>query len=796
MSKKRISASSSRKKKNDSVGIKPISIIPGIIVLAFIAITTYTPNLMAFDSNAPKFLALSISNLFAFLYLIFNSKLRKQIGSLTFFFKTKIGLAYSGFVLFSLLSIFNATNYIAFLHQISILLTVFTSTYLLAVMIKTDHRIINWVVIFAIGMLIIDSFSVFHYISEFIQGRVKDDTDFKSIYSNKNILASAIFVKLPFAIWLFLYGKNKLKILGWISLFMGSTAIFFMVARAFYVGLIVISIFFLIYMFYGYVKTKSKIKLMQSGYYALAIVLAFLVFIGIQKGLFPENKDSRLADGTSNLVTSISVERNQARIALWGWSWLLIKEKPLLGVGSGNWKVEVLKYESKLKSGFTYSYKAHNDFIESAAETGVIGGLFYLGIFVFVALSFLKRIKQNIKSEDNHYGYLFLAAMGMFFYFFDAFFNFPADRPEMQILFGFFLSVAITKTLHPENDRKVDLSSKKMVALNRSRILPLIPILLILSIIVFFLFLNFKSSKTQRIVFQEIDSGKLISSSEKIIAGFSFIPNISANGESIDVIKARYLIKEEKFSKAIEILSRDKSNPWDWRKEYFLSMAYYNLGQLDSVVFYAEKVFQLKPKHDDNIFLLCQALEKNGQKEKVPYYLEKYLFEIRNNVKAWIFATNFYNKIGEIGMAWETINKAKLELPKSDKVERKYFEIYQNKFAESYKHLYSKAFEEFNKKEYNTALKLLNEYIEEVPKDYLAHELRSYIFYYKKDIQKCISETTYIISLSTNQGSIFNLRGSCYVKIDDMKNACNDFIKAASLGDEDGEKNVDKFCKK
>ncbi len=793
--KKKVTALNSRKKKNNSVGIRPLSIIPGIIVIAFLVITTYTPNLMAFDSNAPKFLALSILNLCGFLYLIFNSKLRKQLGAFTFFFKTKIGLAYSGFILISLLSFLNTTNQIAFLHQISILLTVFTSTYLLAIIIKTDHRIIQWVVIFGTMMLLIDSLSVFKYVSEFIQGNIEDDLEFKSIYSNKNILASAIFVKLPFAIWLFLYGQNRLKILGWISLFLGAISIFFMVARAFYVGLVVTSIFVVIYLLYGYLKSKSKIKLLQSGYYTLTIIMAFLVFTGIQKGLFPEDKGRRLADGTSELVESIYTEAGKGRQERWGWSWLLIKEKPILGVGSGNWKVEVLKYESAAGSNFTYGYKAHNDFIEFTTETGILGGLFYLGIFLFVALNFLKRIKYNIKSENNHHRFLFLAALGVFYYFFDAFFNFPADRPEIQILFAFYISVAIVSTHKDKNEQKDKLNNKGIVPIKWTKKLPFLPILMVLFIIVFLLRLNFISSKTQRIVKEEMNSGNLVSSAGKIIAGFPFIPNLDINGESIEVLKARYLIKEKKLQEAIDLLYHDNASPWDGRREYFMSMAYYNLSQLDSAIFYADKLYQLKPKHTKNFFLLCQTLEENGQKEKVPFYLEKYLADNKNNAEAWIFATNFYNKTGEIDLAWETISKAKIELCKSGEVEKKYYNIYQNKFAEPYIYLYNKALEKYKKKEYSEALVLLNEFIGEVPKDYFAHQHRAYIYYYQKEYKKCIDESTLITSFVTNQGDIFNLRGMCFKVLDEMENACKDFTKAASLGNENGKKNVDRYCK-
>ena len=90
---------------------------------------------------------------------------------------------------------------------------------------------------------------------------------------------------------------------------------------------------------------------------------------------------------------------------------------------------------------------------------------------------------------------------------------------------------------------------------------------------------------------------------------------------------------------------------------------------------------------------------------------------------------------------------------------------------------------------------MLNEYIGKVPKDYFAHELRAYIYFYLKEFQKCLDETTFTISLASYQGGIFNLRGVCYKTLNDMEKACHDFKKAASLDDENAKRNVDRYCK-
>ncbi len=52
-------------------GLQPRTDIPlALVILAYILIPNFAPNLMAFDTNAPKFLGLALVNLVAFFILL------------------------------------------------------------------------------------------------------------------------------------------------------------------------------------------------------------------------------------------------------------------------------------------------------------------------------------------------------------------------------------------------------------------------------------------------------------------------------------------------------------------------------------------------------------------------------------------------------------------------------------------------------------------------------------------------------------------------------------------------------
>ena len=94
--------------------------------------------------------------------------------------------------------------------------------------------------------------------------------------------------------------------------------------------------------------------------------------------------------------------------------------------------------------------------------------------------------KQNVKRFDL----LFLSVFGLLAYSFDAFFNFPQDRPEIQSLFAIYLGLFVSVTLDKPDDFGED-SKRKTYSSNFS--LALITFMLSATLLFsYFLYLNFK----------------------------------------------------------------------------------------------------------------------------------------------------------------------------------------------------------------------------------------------------------------------------------------------------------------
>lgn len=780
--------------------IKPLDMLFGLIVLAYIFIPTFTPNWMSLDTNTPKFFMTAALNLVVFLILLFSSYFKNNTSFISGFFTGSIGIIYSGFLFFSLLSFTQAINLLESVLQFAKVFTVFASAFSLAMILMYDLRFVKLIVVVMTGLLLFDALSVFANINKFILGEIKAIAEIKTVYSNKNILASAIYVKLPFALWLMVFEKNWLKWLGWVALAFGVTATFFMATRAFYLGLSVISVFFIGYNIVVYIQQKKKPVILLTGLYLAALILAYATFSFVQTNLYPRQKKSRHTQGVIQQLATLKNPETASknRSNAWKWSWKIIKEKPLLGIGSGNWKVDILKHENQKNAGFIYIYKAHNDFIETTTETGVFGGLLYLGLFFMIIWKFLKHYSHKKDDPDSLHRFLFLAASGVTFYAVDAFFNFPADRPEITALFAIFVATGIAADFHQKPSEPANLQPGEGSVLNKTGFSFIVSALAIaiLAASAWILYLNFQSSKTQRIVYQEIMAGSLKEPSQKIIAGFPFIPNVSVWGEPVETLKARYLIQEEKYEEAIEVLRKDESSPWDARREFFMAMAYNNMKAYDSALYYSQIAAELKPNYFRNLHLAAMLLERKGENEQVAACYDNFLANNKKDSQAWLMASNFYIQNKEYERANVLIEEA-LQYLKYDTLIQKQQRFLNHKLnIEPNLNLFNKANESYQAKRYKEAIEQLNEFIELVPDYVAAYQVRAFSFYHLNDFEKCIEDANKALKLDPKNSSLLNLRGVCHRALNDLENACKDFERSMKMGNENGKTNYERFCAK
>ena len=129
-------------------------------------------------------------------------------------------------------------------------------------------------------------------------------------------------------------------------------------------------------------------------------------------------------------------ENANLRIIFWKKSLCLIKSNPILGVGSGNWRINIpsckepVNPEHTLKN-FTYS-QPHNEWIGIISELGIVG--FILSLFLYfipIAIIFYRLI---FTVRKPHISVLFYASFIFGFYLYSSF-DFPLKRVEHNVIF-------------------------------------------------------------------------------------------------------------------------------------------------------------------------------------------------------------------------------------------------------------------------------------------------------------------------------------------------------------------------
>jgi len=138
-----------------------------------------------------------------------------------------------------------------------------------------------------------------------------------------------------------------------------------------------------------------------------------------------------------------SYPSNRVRILIWGSTLKMIEEAPLLGVGIGNYELVYPLYrtveEWRLSSRFVVG-EAHNDYLQMAAETGLLG----LACFLWLLARLFQRASRLLKTGDEGWRRPGLALTGslvaLLIY---AFFAFPLRNPTSSLHFWLFAGLLV-----------------------------------------------------------------------------------------------------------------------------------------------------------------------------------------------------------------------------------------------------------------------------------------------------------------------------------------------------------------
>lgn len=217
------------------------------------------------------------------------------------------------------------------------------------------------------------------------------------------------------------------KLKGWIF-GAGSALIFFVILLGqvrgailgSFAGILLLGIFLL---FSDAASRRFKISLVAA--FAM-IFIGFLNLWIFRDSQFIQNQNITILKRLTQF--SLSEATAQTRFLTWQIALKGFGEKPLLGVGpenfnylfNANYNPRLLKFGG---GGFeeTWFDKPHNAFLEILAETGIIGSLAYILLWLAVVLTLFKLFKTGRKILTFILASAFVAYLGSVFFSFDSF---------------------------------------------------------------------------------------------------------------------------------------------------------------------------------------------------------------------------------------------------------------------------------------------------------------------------------------------------------------------------------------
>ena len=569
--------------------------LPIYVLLILYILTGAIPALGSIDILAPQWVYFGSINFITAIYLIVNSD--KFLEPLSRIFKSYFFWAYLILILWASISYFYAINKVETLINLPRYFNVFIACIFSYILISKVIQPILFITYVFGGFLLIeivayynDFFDVYSSTEYFSLTRVK------GVSGNKNITAASIAIKIPFVLYLINVTKYKLiKFISFSILVLSFLAISLVNARAAILSSSLVIIFYVGFFIVIYVRKKISLK---STFVSISYgLVSFLLSFSINEFLASNANTNSFTDTVGKI--EFNNEASNGRFDYWLDVYNHLKDNPVIGCGLGNWKIASIEYGKRHINGYTVPYHAHNDFLQFFSELGILGGLLYLSIFIFLFINLLFLL---IKSKSMEYSLIyFILGCSLFVYALDASLNFPVARPLMQSS----LILLIGMILYLINENK----NFKLLfnTLTAKFFFLLFLILIVLSTTIHIISYN-SLTKQGKLLF-EFNNNKFEMSLDELDQISDEFPNLTETALPIKAMKARYYylnnLKDKAHSYASEAA---KDNPFIYFPENLKAQFFFQEGKIDSAYIYSKIAFDNIPRNKPHFDLYIKTL--------------------------------------------------------------------------------------------------------------------------------------------------------------------------------------------
>ena len=608
------------------------SVFFDFIALSFIVLllaTDFMPLFGSIQVTGPQYLYLAVLNILIGFVLYFNPELVSSY-FVAVFKKSAVFKTYLVFLFLCGITLFTARNFslaIVSYIQLIIVLSVFLNLSIL--LLDRLHLLYKIAFLVAMSVFIQSFFELRSFIETANKVSIIEAlNNLKGNTGNINIFAANLTGKIPFLLLGIVSFSKWKKWFSILTLALASLLIALTAARASYIALFVEIVIF----GFAFIKINSQKK--QKYIVVLQLILPILIALSIANFIFKESHQTNsryesVVSRISKISSSRTDSSTDARLTYWNNAIQIAKKNPVFGIGLGNWKIEATPYERTYSSDNMVSDHPHNDFLEIAAETGIINGCVY---FLFFILCFIINLKQiTIKNDSQTRIVALIALILLTSYGIDALFNFPLYRTAVQINFCFMLSLTLINLKNESREKAFSYS--KIVALS---------IVIVGVISFYFAFCNFKAyqlDNERRVDFARKESEQILNSNN-VRDRIPNFPNVATNSQPYIEILAIYLLQEKKYKESQKYFEESrKINPYLGRTEWYKFRIAKEHGKIDSAYYYAKKALYIRPLNE--YYFSSAVLAANMKKDTLGIIkLNKEYNKYRKEPSSWLTASS------------------------------------------------------------------------------------------------------------------------------------------------------------
>ncbi|MBO7495236.1 MAG: O-antigen ligase family protein [Salinivirgaceae bacterium] len=301
-----------------------------------------------------------------------------------------------------------------------------------------------------------------------------------STCSNKNLFASLLFLTLPLAIYNIANFKRHDVFsaiwccVGSIVAIINLALVVLLLSRTVFAAIAIscIAAYIILCIFYFRIKPKNTGEPTSKRQKLILIAIpAVLLAISVTTATMTETQIEKTIKERISLTINPEKygykdnEHGESSVAMrkiiWGKTFEMIKEHPIIGSGPGQWHIVIPKFGVDefgeiLRMGSMTFQRPHNDFLWITAEIGIVGLIGYLVFFIGIIAVGISNISR--KQDKSVVAFNILATSAFIGWILISLVDFPHERIEHNI---FMLSIcAIVLSDHLKQEKETNEASR------------------------------------------------------------------------------------------------------------------------------------------------------------------------------------------------------------------------------------------------------------------------------------------------------------------------------------------------